>query len=174
MICHHRGMTFICYNEIRDVTAEWLNQTCHDVAVEPPLQPLTGENIFQPVLTELVLIYMLIRSFWGRRQSAFFDVRVFHPNARSYHDCSISAVYRHHKMMIEFGRLSWPHSLPWFFRLQEAWVRKELYSIVSWQIVWPVSIVVHIVPPCPGSGVCLLFSVVVRYYVYTGQQIYLF
>ena len=39
------------------------------------------------------------RGFWGRRQSAFFDVRVFHPNARSYRNSNISAVYRRQEMM---------------------------------------------------------------------------
>ena len=37
--------TFVCHSEIRDITAEWLDRVCHDVVVEPPLQPLTGENV---------------------------------------------------------------------------------------------------------------------------------
>ena len=45
MICHHGGLTFICHNEVRDLTASWLHEVCHDVAVESPLQPLTGEAI---------------------------------------------------------------------------------------------------------------------------------
>ena len=39
-----------------------------------------------------------IRGFWGRRQSAFLDVRVFHPNAPSYRNFSILSVYRHHEL----------------------------------------------------------------------------
>ena len=31
--------------QIRDITAEWLERVCHDVVIEPPLQPLTGENV---------------------------------------------------------------------------------------------------------------------------------
>ena len=42
MICHHGGLTFVWHNELRDLTASWLHEVCHDVAVEPPLQPLTG------------------------------------------------------------------------------------------------------------------------------------
>ena len=45
MICHHSGLTFICHNELRDLTASWLHEVCHDVAVEPPLQPLSGEAL---------------------------------------------------------------------------------------------------------------------------------
>ena len=33
------------HNEICDLTADWLDKVCHDVAVEPPLQRLTGETI---------------------------------------------------------------------------------------------------------------------------------
>ena len=35
--------------------------------------------------------------FGGRQQCAFFDVRVFHPNAQSYHHSSISSLYRRHE-----------------------------------------------------------------------------
>ena len=55
----------MCHNEIRDITAEWLERVCHDVVIEPQLQPLTGENVFQPPLTGkmmLELIYMLVGS----------------------------------------------------------------------------------------------------------------
>ena len=45
MICHHDCLTFIRYSELRDLTATWLREVCYDVAVEPPLQPLTGEAI---------------------------------------------------------------------------------------------------------------------------------
>ena len=34
------------------------------------------------------------KGFWSRQQSAFFDVRVFHPNASSYRNTSIAALYR--------------------------------------------------------------------------------
>ena len=45
MICWNSGLTFVCHNEIRDLTAEWLNKVCYDVATEPPLQQLSGEAI---------------------------------------------------------------------------------------------------------------------------------
>ena len=38
------------------------------------------------------------RGFWGQRQSAFFDVRVFHPNARSYCQSSIPSLYRRQEL----------------------------------------------------------------------------
>ncbi len=43
MIC----LPTIRYNEIRDITASLLTEVCHNVATEPPLQPLTGK-LFLP------------------------------------------------------------------------------------------------------------------------------
>ena len=45
MICHHGGLTFVRHNELRNLTASWLCEVCHDVAVEPPLQPFTDESL---------------------------------------------------------------------------------------------------------------------------------
>jgi len=46
MICHHRSLTIIVHhNELHDLIAGWLHEVCHVVAVEPSLQPLTGESI---------------------------------------------------------------------------------------------------------------------------------
>ena len=33
------------HNEIRDLTAKWLECVCYDVVIEPPLQLLTGEIV---------------------------------------------------------------------------------------------------------------------------------
>ena len=104
--------TFVCHNEIRDITAEWLDRVYHVVVVEPPLQPLTGENIIPATANRKddARADIHARGFWGRRQSAFFDVRVFHPNAQSYRNSSISAMYRRQEIMkkgsmvTEFGR----------------------------------------------------------------------
>ena len=37
------------------------------------------------------------RGFWGQYQGAFFDVRVFHPNAPSYCNLTIPSIYRRHE-----------------------------------------------------------------------------
>ena len=85
MICHMGGFPTIRHNEIRDITASLLTEVCHNVATEPPLQPLTGElfsarsvntsNHARPDIRA--------RGFWNNHQDAFFDVRVFYPNAPS-------------------------------------------------------------------------------------------
>ena len=45
MICRRGGLIIQRHNEIRDLEAELLDMVCHDVAVEPTLQPLTGEEL---------------------------------------------------------------------------------------------------------------------------------
>ena len=53
------------HNEIRDITAEWLDRVCHDVVIEPPLQPLRVRMLFQrPLIGKIMskLIYMLVDS----------------------------------------------------------------------------------------------------------------
>ena len=37
------------------------------------------------------------RGFWCRGQDAFFDVRIFYPNASSYHALSLSSAYKRHE-----------------------------------------------------------------------------
>ena len=73
MICCHGGLTFVRHNEIRDITAEWLERVCHDV-IEPPLQPLTGENVIPATANRQddARADINVCGFWGYQQSAFF------------------------------------------------------------------------------------------------------
>ena len=42
--CVKGGYTHIRHNEIRDTFANLMNEVCHDVEIEPKLQPLRGES----------------------------------------------------------------------------------------------------------------------------------
>ena len=86
MTCSHGGLIIIRHNDIRDITANWLSEVCRNVESEHPLLPLTGENIVPLSANRCDDTRADIRAtgFWGRQQCAFFDVRVFHPNAQSY------------------------------------------------------------------------------------------
>ena len=79
------------HNDLLDITAELLSKVCNDVAIEPPLQSLSGEVITPQSANRQddARADIHIRGFRGRRQSAYFDIRVFHPNAQSYRNTCI-------------------------------------------------------------------------------------
>ena len=56
--CPKGGFPSIRHNEVRDLTAILLTEVCHNVSIEPDLQPLTGEQLSlslpPTVQTELV------------------------------------------------------------------------------------------------------------------------
>ena len=86
------------HNELRDLEAGMLNIVCHDVQVEPVLQELTGELLKRGKnQAQDARLDVHARGFWDRQGSAFFDVRVFHPNAESYKDLTIQHLYRKHE-----------------------------------------------------------------------------
>ena len=86
------------HNELRDLEAEMLNMVCYDVEVEPVLQVLTAETLEREANTARdARLDIHARGVWERQRSAFFDVRVFHPNADSYRDLSPKQIYRQHE-----------------------------------------------------------------------------
>lgn len=99
MICHMGGFPTIRHNEIRDMTASLLTEVCSNVATEPSLQPLSGETLrlASANATDGARLDIRARGFWTVRQDAFFDVRVFHPNAPSNRSGRLSAVYKRHE-----------------------------------------------------------------------------
>ena len=99
MTCHTGGFPTIRHNEIRDITASLLTEVCHSVATEPPLQSLSGEllNPRSANREDGARLDIRARGFWNRAQDAFFDVRVFHPNASSYRSMSLQGAFRCHE-----------------------------------------------------------------------------
>ena len=82
------------------MTASWLHEVCHDVAVEPPLQPLNDETLVPASANRRDHAWADIcaRGFWNRQQSAFFDIRVFHPNAPCYCQTQVGSLFRIHEL----------------------------------------------------------------------------
>ncbi len=76
-----------------------LTEVCHNVATEPAVQPLTGERLSDRTSNseDGARLDVCAQGFWGNRQSAFFDVRVFNPLAPSNCRSSLTATYRHHE-----------------------------------------------------------------------------
>ena len=57
-----------------------------DVALEPRLEPLSGEQMrYKSAITEdEAMSDVRVGGFFAKKRNAFFEFRVFNPNARSY------------------------------------------------------------------------------------------
>ena len=85
MICKRGGFLTQRHNELRDLEADLLNMVCYDVEIEPVLQNISGEQLNRGSNTAPdARLDIHARGFWENQRSAFFDVRVCHPNAESY------------------------------------------------------------------------------------------
>ena len=94
------GFTIIRHNEGRDHLAVLLSEVCHDVSIEPHLQPLSGESLHgsSANIEDGARLEVAADGFWGRRfERAFFDVRVFNPHAPSNQTSQIATSYRHNE-----------------------------------------------------------------------------
>ncbi|PFX19206.1 hypothetical protein AWC38_SpisGene16376 [Stylophora pistillata] len=86
------------HNELRDLEAELLGIVCKDVEIEPQLQDKTGEQVNSGSnMAQDARLDIHARGFWEHNRSAFFDVRVCHPNAESYRNLKPQQIYRMHE-----------------------------------------------------------------------------
>ena len=140
----HRSLR---HNELRDLTAQLLSETCPNVSTEPELKPLFDESL--TYLTSKVQngarldVRSAAEGFWGdRHQSAFFDVRVFNPFALSNRRHTLASCYRQHERKkrreydqrvreIEHGTAP---SLPWFFQLLAEWEPQPQSHTKDWHL----------------------------------------
>jgi hypothetical protein len=98
MICRRGGFVIQRHNELRDLQADLLGVVCNDVEVEPVLQDISGEQLNRGSnKAKDARLDIQARGFWEPQSSAFFDVRVCHPNAESYRDQDIDQIYRIHE-----------------------------------------------------------------------------
>ena len=82
------------HDEILDLKAPLLSQVCKDVATEPALQPVTGENfaLRSANIEDNTRLDVKARGFFRSGQCAFFDIRVVHVNPSSYGDLSTEQI----------------------------------------------------------------------------------
>ena len=68
---HLWWIPFICHIELRDITAGFLTETSHNVRIEPPLQPLTGEylTLGSENREDGARLNIAADNFWGRVQN---------------------------------------------------------------------------------------------------------
>ena len=99
MVCSKGGFPTLRHNEIRDITADLLTEVCHDVAIEPMLQPLTGEKFQKKTanMSDEARLDLSARGVWTKGDRAFFDVRVFYPNSRSNSQGSLRSAFNMHE-----------------------------------------------------------------------------
>ena len=96
LTCKRGGFVTIRHNDIRDFTAEILNEVCNDVAVEPLLAPLTGEQFQHRTANteDHARLDVAARGVWVKGSRAFFDIRVFNPLAPTYSQISLKAAHK--------------------------------------------------------------------------------
>ncbi len=98
--CPRGGFPILRHNELRDVTASLLTEVCHEVSIEPNLQPITGEsfNGASAITQDGARLDVSMCGFWGgRHQKTFCDVRVFNPHAPSNRAPNMATTYRKHE-----------------------------------------------------------------------------
>ena len=99
--CPKGGFPSIRHNEVRDITAELLSEVCHDVEVEPHLQPLSDERFQQKTANtqDGACLDIAMNGFWGGRyEKCYTDVRVFNPLAPSNSGTTLQSCYRKHEI----------------------------------------------------------------------------
>ena len=98
MVCQRGGTIILLHNELRDLEAEMLRMVCNDVEVEPVLEEVTGETLNHGAnKAPDARLDIHARGFWERQRSAFFDVKVCHPNADSCKDLTPKQIYKMHE-----------------------------------------------------------------------------
>ena len=93
--CNNGGFPIKRHNELRDITANLLDEICTGVGIEPTLQPLTQEQLRYKSANreDGARLDVVAEEFWGTRQCAFFDVRIFNPFAPSLVNTPIATLY---------------------------------------------------------------------------------
>ena len=97
--CPKGGFPTLHHNEVRDLTANLMTEVYHDVCIEPPLQPVTGEILSSAsaLTADGARLDVAASGFWGgRHERIFFDVRVFNPHAPSNRQ-PLPTCYRKHE-----------------------------------------------------------------------------
>ena len=101
MVCPRGGFTIIRHNEVRDLLASQLTEVCGNVAVEPTLAPVSGEQFSSHSVNTAdgARADIRARGFWTSHEDAFFDIRVFCPNAASYLSSSPGQLFAQHECL---------------------------------------------------------------------------
>ena len=95
LTCKKGGFITSRHNEIRRITADFLNEVCLDVEEEPLLQEITGE-VFQAKTAKTekeARLDVAARGVWMQGQKLCCDIRVFNPLANCYRKNSLAKMH---------------------------------------------------------------------------------
>ena len=94
MQCLSGGFIHKRHDGIRDALAKIIDEVAYDVRIEPPLEPLTGEELPRNASREdEARLDIAARGFWQPSAMAFFDVRVFNPFAKTHLKTTLDAAF---------------------------------------------------------------------------------
>ena len=98
--CPKGGFPSICHNEVGDITASLLSEVCHNIAVEPYLQPLSGEHMNLLTQKSMLSGYCLLMVFRvvGSKGVILMYGWVLNPFTQSNLQRSLAATYRRHEL----------------------------------------------------------------------------
>ena len=135
--CNRGGFPIIRHNELRNITADMLAKVCHNVSVEPHLQPLNGEEMTHTIREDNARLDMKANWFWGDNfHTTFFDVQVFNPHAPSNKAppvCTRSTKGKRGEPMIkEFCKSNMAPVHPWSSPPLEEWDEQQQQSTREW------------------------------------------
>ena len=145
LTCKKGGFILILrHNDLRDFTAEILDEIYNDVAVEPLLNPLTGERFnYKTAITEdHARLDLSARGVFVKGSRAFFDLRVFNPLAQFYSKSTIKAAHKTNENMkkreygervlqVEQGSFTWE----WSVTTSTTEYQTDLLRNVTWNRV---------------------------------------
>ena len=93
LTCKKGGYVIMRHDRIRDMEANILRDICKDVRVEPELLPVENVMIQNGNNSEKARLDVSAIGVWNPMEKTFLDVRVVHPNSKTYQGLSIQQIY---------------------------------------------------------------------------------
>ena len=91
--CKWGGYVNMRHDRIRDLEAEFMKEGgCRNVQIEPPLLPIEQDG-HQGNTAEKARLDVVGVGVWGTYEKTFLDVRIIHPNSKSYLKKPIENLY---------------------------------------------------------------------------------
>ena len=98
-LCRAPTVVTLVYATGQRLLGELLDETCSNVCLEPILKPIDGEQLRRATNTaDDARLDIKAGGFWSanRYECAYFDIRVFYPQVRSYRHRTLEQLYRSH------------------------------------------------------------------------------